>query len=53
MAKVIKNAISSEYLRYKIDEDISIYEGRDVYKRQVYSFEKGILDTIKWYTKML
>ena len=28
MAKVIKNAISSEYLRYKIDEDISIYEGR-------------------------
>ena len=26
--KVVNNAISSDYLRYKIDEDISIYQGR-------------------------
>ena len=31
MAKVINNAISSEYLRYKIDEDISIYEDVSVF----------------------
>ncbi len=28
MAKPIKNAISSDYLKYKVDEDIVIYEGR-------------------------
>ena len=28
MTKNISSAISSEYLRYRIDEDISIYEGR-------------------------
>ena len=26
--KVVNNAISSEYLRYRVNEDIIIYEGR-------------------------
>ena len=27
--KVVNNAISSEYLRYRVNEDIIIYEGRN------------------------